>query len=101
MKVLISYDTYFQINLEFDSDSTLACDSNAFVNNWQRYGLKLREFYGELGLSGWTEDIDNFLLLLQLFPSKINQLATMEASKKLIVFRVVRFCFRVWFEQNF
>lgn len=75
--------------MDFANNPKIACKENAFIEYWPTYGPKIREIANGEIETGWSEEIEDILLLLHFFPSKSNQLPLIEAIKKLIVFRVV------------
>lgn len=77
--------------LDFANNPNFACDSTAFLDNWPKYGLKVRELVDKNIATDWNSDVENLLLLLHVFPSKSKRLPLRDAMKKLIVFRVVSY----------
>lgn len=91
-----------QIVFDFGDNPNFKCDPNAFVNNWPKYGLKVRDLVAENIGPDWDQEVENLLLLLHVFPTKSCHLPLSDAIKKFIVFRVVSFaiCFCLWFFYN-
>lgn len=75
--------------MDFGCDPDLSCDADAFVDKWPMYANKMRDQVNNNIATDWDRNIENLLLLLQVFPSKTNRLPFLDATKKLIVFRVV------------
>lgn len=73
--------------MDFACNANFTCDENAFLENWPKYGPKLRAFVDANIATDWDQQIENLLLLLYVFPLKA--ITFEKAVKSLIVFRVV------------
>lgn len=73
--------------MDFACNANFKCNENAFVENWPKYGPKLRAFVVANIATDWDENVENLLLLLHVFPTKANQFE--KAIESFIVFHVV------------
>lgn len=70
-------------------------DTNAMKNAWPEFSSRLRERFSNqekyAAITGWSQDVEDFLLLLKMFPSKPKgrSLTFPKLMEKLVVFSVV------------
>lgn len=75
-------------------------DSMSFLNDWPKYAAKIRAICEQdecLFNTGWSDNIENVLLLLKLFPIKVKRNKSkpfhepvLESIEKFIVFALVK-----------